>query len=71
MFRAVVRVCLDEDEGLLFVSRNRPLMRSLDLLCKENGYDCEVVVDVEPKVVKFKAPAPNAVAGAQADATAE
>ncbi len=54
-----------------FRSESRPHMRVLESLCIENGYSCEVVVDVAPRVITFRNPTPTPAAEAKVDAKAD
>ena len=54
MFQATVKVGELKGGKLVLQSENRNLMRSLTILCSENGLECKVTVEVKPREVKFK-----------------
>jgi hypothetical protein len=54
VFKAVVKFNDKKIPDVKFTSESRKAMHGLKQLCNENGYACEVTVDVVPRVVKFK-----------------
>ncbi len=54
-----------------FKSENRNYMRSLELLCEENGYPCVTTVEVTPRIVTFKGLPPTQAVEAKKDAKAD
>lgn len=71
MYRATIKGVLALDGRLTMESENRAHMRALESLCIENELTCEIVVDVAPRVVKFKGISPTPTAQAKADAKAD
>lgn len=54
MFKITIKTGEQGRPPVILVTESRALARSCYLLCEENNLECEVVVEVKPRLVKFK-----------------
>ena len=71
MFNINIKGIVIQGDKLTLKTDNRNVARNAEILCRENGLDVETVVEVAPRVVKFKDVKPSAAADAKADAKAD
>jgi len=54
MYLITISIPKEGVSPLKLKTKKRPLARAVQLLCKENGLEVEIVVEVSPRPVKFK-----------------